>query len=117
MSATIDSVTTHDGAPTTAPHKISNQSGKDSADVLFTPGRTIVAYEIRNGGSTINTGTLVEKAGRLVCGRFKCGARRLSSFSSSAQQAVNITYAESGGGADGSRTINVWIKSSDAAFD
>jgi hypothetical protein len=34
---TIDSVTTADKAPTVAPHKISNKTGKSTATFLFTP--------------------------------------------------------------------------------
>lgn len=118
MSATIDSVTTEDAAPTTAPHKISAVSGKSTATVLFTPDRTITAWQIREGGTSVTTGTLRKSGGQLVCGEFKCGAgKTLSSFSSSAQRSAVIDYSELAAGADGARTLNVWIKSADAAYD
>jgi hypothetical protein len=118
MAVTIDSITTGDAVPSTTPHKISQQTGKDSAAVKFTPSTTVAAYELRIGGVDQSTGTLIERAGRLQVGRFKCGAgKTVSSKTFKGQQTVAITYSESGGGADGTRTINVWEHPPDGGWD
>lgn len=67
VTTTADSVTTSDVAPTTAPHKVSHQTGKTTATVRFTPthsaGASITCYRVEVGGAGPGAGTLVASAG------------------------------------------------------
>jgi hypothetical protein len=130
---TIDSVTTTDAAPTTAPHKISNKATKDTATLRFTPthdgvylakpelvppwtpgvAAVMLAYMVREGGSTPYTGTVVGRKG-LVCSESEpCSDSTLActdwTSPSGTQLTEGITYGETGGPADGAQTINVYV--------
>lgn len=131
-SVALDSVTTTDAAPTTAPHRISAISGEDSASVKFTPSHNgtlypgpyllpdplllpggaqrFRAWRLRMGGIDRNTGLLLDKAGR-ICGE-PCGADPCSDYSvASATQITDaIDYAETGAPGDGDYTVNIYAK-------
>lgn len=113
MAVTIDSVTTGDAAATTAPHKISNKTGKSTATVRFTPsGGAINAYMVRLGHITPYTGTLLGRQGLVCDEREPCSASLACSDYSSpsgTQIAEDITYAETGGPADGDLLVNVYV--------
>lgn len=153
-TTSIDSVTTEDAAPTTAPHKISAISGKDTATVKLTPthdgnlvpcaelipsegalvpserltpdealapydgiypGRVqpMIGVRVEEGGSAVGTGTLMDYVGApcsdtlLACS----DSRPCTDWSSTsgAQLTRILSYAETGGPADGNQTINVYV--------
>lgn len=111
----VDSVTTADAVPTSAPHKISSKAGKSSATVAFTVINTrISAYMIRMGGSTAYTGTLLVRKGFVCSDGDPCSDTDPDKvctdidFPKDSQVTETITYAETGGPADGDQTINVW---------
>lgn len=125
-------VTTADAVPAVAPHRISNKASKDSAGFVFTPthdgayypkaelippwtpgvAAAIIAIIIRDGGTTPYTGTLVGRKG-LVCSELEPCSEALpcSDFSSPSgtQLSEDVTYAETGGPADSTRTVNIWV--------
>jgi hypothetical protein len=136
-TVTVNSVTTADAAPTTAPNKISAQSSKDTATVVFTPSEagdghlypsdalyprddlfpdqappTIDAWVMRIGGSSASTGTLLEHAGH-KCGTFKCGQVKCDSviaapLASTISKAVK--YADfAGPPADQDETVTIYV--------
>lgn len=132
-TATTIGVTTADAAPAVAPHRISNKTGKTTATLAITPthdgvylvgpelvppwtpgaAAAIIALIIRLGGTTPYTGTLVGRKG-LVCNELEpCSDASLacSDFSSASGVAIaeDVTYTETGGPADGSQTVNVWV--------
>jgi hypothetical protein len=114
-NVTIDSVTTGDAAPTVAPHRISNKSGKDTATIKFTVINTrISAYMIRMGGSTAYTGTLLARKGFVCSESEPCSDTDPDkvctdlNISSGTQVTETITYAKTGAPADGDQTVNVW---------
>lgn len=134
-TVTIDSVTTADRAPTVAPHTISNKATKDTATALFTPTHDgtylpkpelvppwtpgvagiMLAYMVREGGSTPYTGTIVGRKG-LVCSESEPCSDTTAPLlctdwtsPSGTQLSEAVTYAETGGPADGSQTINVYV--------
>lgn len=126
-------VTTGDAVPTTAPHRISNKASKDTATFVFTPthdgayypqaelippwtpgvAAAIIAIIIRDGGTTPYTGTLVGRKG-LVCNELEpCSDASLPcsdmASPSGTQLSEDVTYAETGGPADGNQTVNIWV--------
>jgi hypothetical protein len=117
-TVTIDSVTTGDAAPTTAPHRISNKATKDTATLKFTPtqsgGGAVKAYMVREGGATPYTGTLLGRRGLVCSDSETCSDtdpnKRCTeaTTASGAQITETITYAETGGPADGAQTVNVY---------
>ena len=120
MPAAIVSITTGDAAPAVAPHKVSAQTGKDKATVVFESDRTVSAFRIREGGTSQSTGTLIHRRGRLQCGSFKIGAgKKVSSvtYAAGADQSQEIDDSELSVGADGNRTINVWQHVPNGAWD
>jgi hypothetical protein len=130
---TIDSVTTGDVAPTTAPHKISNKATKDTATAKFTPthdgvyvaapelvtpwtpgvAAKILAYMVREGGSSAYTGTLVGRKG-LVCSESEpCSDTTLACTDwdspSGTQLTEDVTYTETGAPADSTQRMTVYV--------
>lgn len=129
---TIDSVTTADAVPATAPHRISNKAGKDTATLAVTPthdgvhypGPTlippytpgahepIIAVRICDGGTDPYSGKLVGRKG-LVCSESEPCSEALActdwESASGAAIAEDVTYAEEAPQSDGTRTINVWV--------
>ena len=141
MTVVINSVTTADAVPTSTPHKISNQTGKQTATVRFTPNYSgtlypqdelfpdanllpgepnIRAYRFRDGGSDHTTGTLVSEKGKICGTDVLCGTGQLVDTYTApddVQILEDITYAETGGGADGARTINVYVLYADGTWE
>jgi hypothetical protein len=114
-NVTINSVTTGDAAPSVAPHRISNKTGKDTATIVFTVINTrISAYMIRMGGSTAYTGTLLVRKGFVCSDSDPCSdtdADKVCTDADFPKDSViteTITYAKTGGPADGDEVINVW---------
>jgi hypothetical protein len=130
ITTTVDSVTTGDAAPTTAPHKISAQGGKDQATVRFTPtnstGHAITCWRIERGGSAPGTGTMMDMAGfpcsdsipEALCSDSDARALCTDGLASASgtQIAVTVTYVETGSPADGGYTVNVYAGSDDTAI-
>lgn len=115
-TTTTIGVTTADAAPAVAPHKISNKTGKSTATLVITPtssvGRAINAIRVRLGGSTAYTGTLVGGKGLVSSDSEPCAeALACTDWSSASGAAIaeDVTYAETGGPADGAQTVNVWV--------
>lgn len=115
---TIDSVTTEDVAPTTAPHKISNVTGYKNVTIAFTPV-TSDASPIRSMriifNSTVRnwpTGKLMYNLGA-VCGLDRCGAPGVKPLAAAhnVQRTHTDTYPETGGPADGGYPVYVWALS------
>lgn len=128
----IDSVTTADAAPAVAPHRISNKATKDTATVAFTPthdgayypkaelvppwtpgvAAVMLAYMVREGGISPYTGTLLGRKG-LVCSELEPCSDSLPctdwTSPSGTQLTEPVTYAETGGPADGAQTVNVYV--------
>lgn len=152
-TTSIDSVTTEDAAPTTAPHKISAISGKNTATVKFTPTHDgnlvpcaeltpsaglvpsehltpdealmpsdgiypglvlpMIGVRIEEGGGAVGAGTLMDYVGApcsdtlLACS----DSRPCTDWSSASgvQLTRILSYAETGGPADGNQTINVYV--------
>jgi hypothetical protein len=129
---TINSVTTGDAAPSTAPHRISAKPSKDTATFTFTPvhdgqaipseslippftpgqPRPTIAVMIRDGGATPYSGTLVGRKG-LVCSESEPCSESLACSDwespSGTQLSEDVTYAEEGATpAEGAHTVNVW---------
>lgn len=106
---TIDSVTTADAVPTAVPHRISNIAGKNTATVVFRVNGSgaVRAWFARLGGSGPNTGTRVGGEGA-VCGMAVCGVDKPLARTLNVAISEPVTYPETGGGADGSRTLNVY---------
>lgn len=75
----------------------------------------IIAYVIREGGVDQTTGKAMEFAGSVCSAALPCSARRPCSewgyrAQSGTQVTKALTYAEANdGGADGSRTVNVYV--------
>jgi hypothetical protein len=107
--STIDSVTTADATPTTAPNKISNIATKNRAVLRFTPttgdSSTIRAWRATFNGNR-KLGTVVGKQG-VVCGLDRLDGRPPLSRTQGVQITENIDYPETGGVADGSYTVEV----------
>jgi hypothetical protein len=100
---TLGAITTADAAPTTAPHKISNQATKNTVTIPFTVAGSgfIRAWSIRFGASRKK---LVGQG--VVCGTSRCGlvrplARALGSISKAE------TYSQLPSSADGGYTVYV----------
>jgi hypothetical protein len=119
-AVTIDSVTTEDAAPTTAPHKISNQTGKNLVTVKFTATTTdasrIRAWIVRWGGSGRTTGTRLAALG-IVCGIGRCGLDRLLSVASGFQVTVAEHYTDLPSSADGTYRVNVYALSASQGWN
>lgn len=112
MAVSIDSVTTADAAPTVAPHKISNKTGKNSVTLKFTPttsdGSIIRAWSVRFGGTNRKNGTRLAGLGA-VCGIDVCGPNtRALNMPSGTQVTVDELYGALPSSADGGYTINVY---------
>jgi hypothetical protein len=108
VAATIDSVTTGDSAPTDPPHRISEQPGKRTATVKFTPSEEVTALEVRRGGEVL------EHIGNLVV-PFKVGAgATVEDFSTGLQQTVEIDVDELPG--EGTYDIDVYEHPADGAW-
>jgi hypothetical protein len=129
ITTTIASVTTEDAAPTTAPHKVSLQSGKTNATVAWTPthptGQAITCYRIEVGGAAPGTGTI------LAWGGFPCSDSLPESLCSDSDASVSCTdglAAVSGvqrsntvsgaslTGGDGAKTVNIYAGAADTAL-
>lgn len=109
MTVVLNSVTTGDAAPTTAPHKISNVSGHDTAVPDFTVSGTTPcqSYRLKSGGTTRLNGTNVGQLGA-VCGMDVCHTSTLPMAATTPVTFTpTITYASLG--ADGTKTINLYV--------
>lgn len=110
-AVSIDSVTTEDAAPTTAPHRISNKTGKDLVTLKFTPTTTdasaIRAWIVRFGGTSRLTGTRLAGLG-MVTGLWRCGLDRPLSIASGFQVTLPELYGQLPSTADGAYTVNVY---------
>ncbi|MDQ1584497.1 MAG: hypothetical protein QOF36_2551 [Microbacteriaceae bacterium] len=110
-AVSIDSVTTEDAAPTTAPHRISSVTGKKTVTFKFTPTTTdasnIRAWLVRFGGASRTTGTRLAGLG-MVCGLWRCGLDRPLSIASGFQVTVDEDYPELPSSADGTYAVNVY---------
>jgi hypothetical protein len=142
-TTTLDSITTADATPTSAPFKISAVPTKNQAVVAFTPthdgnsfpgsgdlpgsgnlpgeAKVILAYRVLLGGSNFETGTNLGFRG-VICGDFhkveSNGSVRCSNFNSPSgvQLTENIDYPETGGPADGSYVVNVYVLTEDQGW-
>lgn len=127
ITTTVDSVAAED------PYRqaISAIAGRDQAIVKFTPtnstGGAITAYRIEMGGGTApGTGQLMVGAGfpcsdslaEAVCSDSDANALCTDGINaaSGAQITETVTYAETGGPADQSETIYVWVAATDTAL-
>lgn len=132
-TATVVGVTTGDAAPAVAPHRISSKAGKSTASVSFTPthdgvlypsdallpeddlypgaAAPIVAYIVRVGGTTPDTGRPAGGKSGVCSALFACSQQPCGwSSPSGAAIAEDVTFVEaSDGGADGDRTVNVHV--------
>jgi hypothetical protein len=119
-SVSIDSVTTEDAAPTTAPHRISNVTGKKTVTVKFTPTTTdasrVRAWIVRWGGAGRTTGTRLAGSG-VVCGIGRVGLDRLLSIASGFQITVDEDYPELPSSADGSYRVNIYALSAEQGWN
>jgi hypothetical protein len=112
-SVSIDSVTTEDAAPTTAPHRISNVTGKKTVTVKFTPTTTDASavryWSVRFTGGTRATGTRLKSLGA-VCGISRCGAPGVKPLAlpSGTQVTVDEMYPQIPSSADGTYHVYVW---------
>lgn len=113
-TVTINSVTTADAAPTAAPHKISNRSGKSTATVRFVVNGTgaVRAWFARLGGVGPSTGVKVGGEGA-VCGLAKCGVDKLLARPLGVEIVEAVTYGEASPNADGGYTVNVYAYTDD----
>lgn len=122
-TVTLNSVTTADAVPTTAPHKISNQSGKSTAVVNFTVGGSgaIRAWLARIASTSLTNGTEVGAEG-MLCGIARCnqtpsggGYRTSKSLARPLATAVseNVTYSEASPRADGTYVVNLYAYTDD----
>lgn len=135
-TVTIDSVTTGDAAPVTAPFRISAKATKSTATVKFTPThdgllfpstalapeeqeaiipegppRKILGYRLRLGGASYATGVDLGHRGE-VCGEEVCSEARVCSewdSPSGVQLTEVIDYAETGTLADGDYAVNLYV--------
>lgn len=133
---TIDDVTTGDGTPVAAPHRISGIATKDAATFHFTPNddplvglrppfrpgvgvrpgptkaaRAVIAFRITYGGATPYTGVLAGRRGLPCSDSLPCSeALACSEWESPAgtQLSEDVTYLEIASEADGERPVNVW---------
>ena len=126
----LNEVATHDAYPTTAPHRISDKPGYDSAAVRFTlnapdfllPGPGVIpnvnlhpghvrfrAYRLRVGGDSRFTGLDAGGSGA-VCGATRCGTpeARLLSIAPGTEIARSVTYEATGMTMDGEATVFIW---------
>jgi hypothetical protein len=109
VTVTVNSVTTGDAAPTTAPHRISQQSGKDQATIAYTPSTTVSALEVRKGA------TVLDHIGNLIVNECVAGDT-LADFSSAAQQS-SVVDADDLVGPDGDFDITVHEHVFDGSWD
>jgi hypothetical protein len=120
IAVNIDSVTTADAATTTAPHKISDKAGKNSASVKFTvtAAGPIRAWRMRLAPTNRNTGVLLGKRG-MVCGSGdRCGEATARSLvmESGTQVTEDVTYPEAvakGAKADGAYEVKAYAVSAE----
>jgi hypothetical protein len=108
VAVTIDSVTTGDSAPTDPPHRLSEQPGKRTATVAFTPSEVVTALEVRLGD------TVLEHIGNLVVPFTPGVGATVQDFSSDAQQTVEIDVDDLGG--EGPHDIDVYEHPTDGAW-
>lgn len=118
-TVTVNSVTTGDAAPTTAPHRISDKPTKDEASVVFTPATDseplIRAIKIRLGGTHRNNGTKLLQMG-MACGDgTRCGQPDAQSLAlpENQPQSHTVAYDDTGPAAEGTHEINVHAGSSE----
>lgn len=115
ITTTINTVTTEDAVPTTAPHKISAVATKTLVTVLFTPA-TSDASSIRAWRVTFNGN---RKNGRreaslgVICGIDRVGGPgvRLLSCTQGVQRSAAWNYVDTGAPADGGYTVEVVARS------
>lgn len=108
---TLNSVTTADAVPGTAPHRVSAQTGKDKATVKFTPTAAIRGYTIRLGGTSYNTGTEIRKVGRIQPGsglRPGAGVRPSAYSSPGGTQLTEVIDDSELGAGDGAKSLNLY---------
>ena len=111
MTVVLNSVTTTDAAPTTAPHKVSTVSSFNVATPSFTVSSTtpVQSYRLMAGGSTRLTGTDVGHRGA-VCGMDVCYTATLPMEAATPVTFTPaITAASLGAVADGAYTINIYV--------
>jgi len=103
VTVTVDSVTTGDASPTSAPHRVSLQATKSNAQIKFTPSGTMTAFEVRKSA------TVLEHIGNLIVPfTVKTAGATVRDFSSSAQQTVDIDASELTGGGDGDIDVTIY---------
>lgn len=111
ITTTIDSVTTEDAVPATAPHKISAIATKTLVTVLFTPATSdsspIKAWRVTFNGNRKN-GRREASLG-VVCGIDRVGGpgARLLSCTQGVQRSAAWNYVDTGSPADGGYTVEV----------
>lgn len=110
-SITVNSVTTGDATPTTAPHSISDKAGHNVATVRFTlnAGTTFRAWRVMVGGAGRTSGRVAGERG-WVTGIARCGfSMRPTAIAPGTQIVEDVTFTEaSDGSADGNRTVNIY---------
>lgn len=117
---TIDSVTTDDAAPTAAPHRISNKSGRNTVTVKFSPvpaSGQVRYWSVRLGGISRKTGTLLRSLGG-VCGISVCGPdTRALLLPFGAQVTVAEAYAQLPSSADGDYAVNIYAMNATSGWN
>jgi hypothetical protein len=113
-AVTINSVTTGDAVPTTAPHRISAKATKDSATVRFqVAGSGVVrAWRIRIGGTGLLSGLKAGGEG-LICGESRCGEGKSLARPLGTEITEAVTYSEATPNADGSYSTKVYAATGD----
>jgi hypothetical protein len=110
VTVTVDSVTTGDAAPTTAPHRISQQSGKETVTIAVTPSTVISALELRSGS------TVLRRVGNLIVNECVVGDT-LADFSSDAQQVVELTADDFAALPDDDYELDIYEHVFDGSWD
>lgn len=108
MATTIQSVTTEDSAPTTAPHRIGSNPSTDDASVLWTTAAgTIRAWRVVFNGNR-KTGKRIASLG-VVLGIDRCGGpgARLLAEAGGIQRTTAFSRADTGPEADGTYPVNI----------
>lgn len=112
----VGTVTTEDAASTTAPHKISNQTGKKLVTAKFTPSTSDASplryWSVRFTGGTRLTGTLLKSLGA-VCGISRCGVStvRPLSLPSGTEVTIAENYTDLPSSADGTYHVYAYAAS------
>lgn len=118
ISLSIDTVTTEDAVPTTAPFKVSNVATYTQWQVKFTP-TTSDSSPIRSLRVIFNSSSRAWPTGKLiynlgaVCGLDRCGAPNVMPLSCTqgVQKTVTKNYSDLPSTADGAYSVYVWAAS------